>query len=168
MIDRGLTILILAVHIASTIVPAPAADRAKPDFSGTYAPGNATGKINHDWVLDVVQTDAEIKVTETIAGKPITNEFKLDGSEAPYRTAVAGGGKGTCTARLKGRTLLLDWRATISQSDGRPERQIHVTEEWVLSPDSKTIRVHKFASTKGELGGADILVAWSRIRSSER
>jgi hypothetical protein len=167
MIGRGHFVFTMLARwfLTVTIVPIVAAGAAKPDFSGTYAPANHKGKNDLKWTLKVNQSVAEIEVTESVGGRVTTIKYKLDGSEGPCTTAV--GGNGTCTVRFKGRTLLFDAQATIPQAEGRPQRRVHVTEEWVLSPDSKTLRVQKFMSTEGVLGGSLGGFIWSKIPREE-
>jgi hypothetical protein len=149
---RFFAILVGSVLIQSVVSPA-ATDGAKANFSGVYA-------VDANRTLEVYQTRAVLKITETLNRKTTTNLLKLDGSEGPYTTNDVG--KGTCTARLSGSTLMLDADAT------EHSREIHVTEKWVLSPNSKTIRVESFVSTKGILGGAAGTIVWRRVERKPR
>ena len=165
MIDRGplgLTILTFAAVLVAAVGSAVAGDRSRPDFSGTYVPANGKGEIiqNADWILEVVQTRTEIHVKDTFHGKSIANSFKLDGSVS--QCTPPQGGIGPCTARFEGRTLVFDKHATMPQADGRGERQIHDTDRWALSPDSKTIRVD--TAFIGGVGG----VIWAKVQSRGR
>jgi hypothetical protein len=158
----GTVLLICVGLLVATVGTAAAGDTARPDFSGKYIPANGKGEIiqHADWALEVVQTRSEIQVTETFRGKVIANRYKLDGSLSPYTRPE--GGKGTCAARFKGGTLMLDKHATIPQADGRGERQIHVSEQWVLSPDSRTIRVD--IASIGVVGA----VIWAKVPRRRR
>ena len=165
MVDRGLlglTIRTFAAVLVATVASAIAGETSRPDFSGTYVPANGKNEIiqNADWILEVVQTRTEIQVKETLRGKSIANSFRLDGSTSPYTPPQ--GGTGTCTARFEGRTLIFDKLATTPQADGRGDRQLHNTEKWVLSPDSRTIRVH--IAFVGGVGG----VIWAKVQDRGR
>jgi len=161
--------LILATLPAMTVVQA--ADTAKLDLSGAYILIDAKGsfKMNKasSWVLEVVQTDAAIKITKTIDGKATTNTFKLDGTEAPYTSE--GDVKGTCTARFKGKALMLDTQTTTHPQANGPEVQIHTREKWTLSSDLKTLTIRSDVDfPKSGLGGFQVIEPWSEIYTRNR
>jgi hypothetical protein len=163
MLRTARTVLLICVELlVATVATAAAGNTARPDFSGKYVPANGKGEIIQptDWALEVFQTRTEIQVTETFRGKAVVNRYKLDGSLSPYTPPQ--GGKGTCTARFKGMTLIFDKHAMIPQADGRGELQIHDTDRWVLSPDSKTIRVD--ISFIGGIAG----VIWTKVQGRGR
>jgi hypothetical protein len=142
------------------------ASDAKLDFSGSYTLTGGKGAFNmkkgSTWLLQVVQSDGAITVTKTIDGKATTNQFKLDGTEAPYTSS--GGVKGTCLARFKGKTLVLDFRAITRPQPNGPDVQIHTKEQWTLSPNLKTLTVRSDVDFPNSgLGGFQVIEPWSEI-----
>jgi len=132
----------LVIVIALPILTGQAAD-SKPDFSGyftlTGVKGASKVKTPSNSALQVVQHDAEIVVTKTGDGGVSTNRFKLDGSEAVYKTE--NGIQGVSTARWKSRTLILDSRIAIRPQANGPAVQMHMSEQWTLSSDLKTLTI---------------------------
>jgi hypothetical protein len=119
MLRTARTVLLICVELlVATVATAAAGNTARPDFSGKYVPANGKGEIIQptDWALEVFQTRNEIQVTETFRGKAVVNRYKLDGSLSPYTPPQ--GGKGTCTARFKGMTLIFDKHAIFRRPMG--------------------------------------------------
>jgi hypothetical protein len=164
----------LMLVIFAVLGPIPsirAADNAKLDFSGAYTLTGAKGSLKIDkasiWILDVVQSGAEIKITKTIDGKATTNRFMLDGSEALY--VSEGGVKGTCTARWKGKTLIIDTNIATRPQRGGPEVRTHTREQWTLSSDLKTVTIRSDVDFPDSgLGGFQIVEPWSEIYTRNR
>jgi hypothetical protein len=156
----------IVLAAAATIPAVRAADNAKIDFSGAYTLTGAKGsfKMNKSstWLLDVVQSGAEINVTKTTDGKTTANRFMLDDTEAPY--VSEDGVKGTCTARWKGRTLVIDINVTSRPQRGGPEVRMHTREQWTLSPDLKTLTIRSDVDFPNSgLGGFQVVEPWSEI-----
>jgi hypothetical protein len=162
----------LVVFVA--LAPTPrirAADNAKLDFSGAYTLSGAKGSFKIDkassWLLDVVQNEAEIKITKTLAGKATTNRFMLDGTEVPY--VSEGGVRGTCTAKWKGKTLIIDTSIATRPQRGGPEVRIHTREQWTLSSDLKTVTIRSDVDFPNSgLGGFQVVEPWSEIYTRSR
>jgi hypothetical protein len=160
-------LLISIVLAAAATIPAiRATDNAKTDFSGAYTLTGAKGsfKMNKSssWLLDVVQAEAEINITKTRDGKATANRFMLDGTEAPY--VSSGGVKGTCTARWKGKTLVIDTNVAPRPQRGGPGVQIHTREQWTLSPDLKILTIRSDVDFPNSgLDGFQVVYPWSEI-----
>jgi len=147
------------------------ADNAKLDFSGAYTLTGAKGSFKIDksssWILDVVQSDAEIKITKTIDGKATTNRFMLDGTKAPY--VSEGGVRGTCTARWKGKALIIETNIATRPQRGGPEVRMHTREQWTLSSDLKAVTIRSDVDFPNSgLGGFQIVEPWSEIYTRNR
>lgn len=143
-----------------------AADVAKPDFSGVYTLTGAKGSFKMNkasrWIMEVVQTDIDVRITKTIDGRATTNRFLLDGTEAPFTSE--GNAKGACSARFKGRALMLDTQVTTSPQRNGPDVQIHTKEQWTLSSDLKTLTLRSDVDfPKSGLGGFQLVEPWSEI-----
>lgn len=163
-IPLGLVILAALGAIPSV----RAADNAALDFSGVYTLTGAKGSLKikkaSSWLLEVVQTGEDIKVAKTTDGKTTTNRFLRDGTEGPYISE--GGIKGVCTARWKGKTLVIDTNVVSSPQRGRPDVRIHTREQWTLSSDLKTLTIRNDVDFPNSgLGGFQVIEPWSEIYS---
>jgi len=157
--------------IACTLLPATAADNARSDFSGAYTLTGAKGSFKMNkasrWALQVVQTDGDITITKTVDGKPTINRCTLDGSASPYITE--GGAKGSCTARFKGRALVIETSVTTHPQPAGPEVRIHTREQWTASSDSKLLTIRSdvdFPDTP--LAGFQPVEPWSEIYTRDK
>lgn len=113
---------------------------AKPDFSGTYAEQQESGKSTARLTtLRVVQTEAAIEVTRAYGDKSVTNRFPLDGSEGDYITEAGVHGK--CKAQLKNGTLLLESMTASPPTPNQPSIRFRTIEEWHMSRDMNTLTI---------------------------
>jgi hypothetical protein len=160
----GLGKLLILAALSVVIPEGIGAD--KPDFSGSYTltgtKGRSKTKRATASLLQVVQTGVEIEVSRTFDGKAYLNRFKLDGTEAEYRSE--GGVQGTSTARFKGKALIIDTQVTTRPQANGPAVQIHTKEQWTLSSDSKTLTIRSDVDFPNSgLGGFQIVEPWSEI-----
>ena len=150
--------LVAVFLLASTI---GAAER--PDFSGSYTltAGKGVFKVEKGtvWTLNVVQTATSIEITKVTDGHQTSNRFPLDGGEGDYTSP--GGARGTCTAHLKGKYLLLDSVVTTHPQPNGPAIQIHTREHWELSADSKTLTIRTDVDSPTAPSG--LFDPWSEI-----
>ena len=173
--------------ITMCMMPAPDLLAAEPlDFSGRYTLARVRGapksyKIPSQ-TLQVIQNDLAVEITRTTEGKPDRYKATLDGAEAAYISP--GGMRGTCNARLKGKTLLLETSITMRPQGANQTVQVRTRERWTLSKDGKELTVRtEVVSPLIAPGGFDLFepridlrekpssfepseFAWSAIRST--
>ena len=132
----------------------------RPDFSGTYT---LKAKDNHTrGTLRVAQTDNAVEIARVTDGEPSTYQLRLDGTEAPY--VSPGGARGTCAARLKGKSLLLDMTVTARPQANGPVVQMRTRERWSLSSDAKTLTIRNDVDFPNmPLDGFQVVKPWSDI-----
>jgi hypothetical protein len=128
----------------------------KPDFSGAYTLRGIKGgfkmKKGDSWTLRVVQGEAVIEITKVMDVHQNTNKYRLDSTQGVYDSP--GGPKGTCTARFKGKSLILDAFVTMHAQPNGPVVQIHTRERWELSLDSKTLTIRTDLDGYVQLGAS--------------
>jgi hypothetical protein len=147
--------------LAATIV---AAD--KPDFSGLYTrkESKESSKASNGGVgtLRVVQTGNSLEVTDAWNGKQTVNEYRMDGSRGPYTSQ--SGVAGTCTAKFKGKTLILDIDVTAQAQPSSPAVQMHTRQRWELSPDMKILTIHNDVDFPNvPLNGFQVIPPWTDV-----
>jgi hypothetical protein len=162
--SSGFTRLLILAAIPIFISDAAGTD--KPDFSGTYSKNSVKGALKAEKpassVLQVAQTDTAFEVTKVIDGKASMNRFKLDGAETPYR--AENGALGVATARLKGKTLMIDMQVTTRPQANGPAVQIHTKERWTLSSDLTTLTIRCDVDFPNSgLGGFQVVEPWSEV-----
>jgi hypothetical protein len=138
----------------------------KPDFTGSYTLTGTKGSVKVEkgssWMLKAIQGDTEIEITKIIDGKPDNYKARLDGTEAVYTSP--GGVKGTCTARLKGKALMLQTLVSSRPQSGGPLVQIRTRERWTLSPDGKTLTIrNEVDSPTLALPGFQLEEPWTEL-----
>lgn len=115
------------------------------DFSGTYIlqPENKKNPAAN-MQLTVTQSDSSIRIVSSTNGQSSTETFPLDGSQVPYITETGATGKGS--AQWHGKELLVQ---TIVAGKLPSGVQVHflTKEEWKLSSDGKTLKVHTDVSS---------------------
>ena len=88
----------------------PIGRREKLDFTGSYALSGIKGGMKMEkgsnWTLKTIQGDTEIEITKIMDGKADNYKVRLDGTEAMFISP--SGARGSCTARLKGKALMLE------------------------------------------------------------
>jgi hypothetical protein len=115
-----------------------------PDFSGSYTltpPKHASKSTKATtYTLTAVQTANAIVVTRIADGKSTTNTFPLDGGEGIYHTENQT--PGTCKGHFKGNELFLESTIVTRPLKDEPVVIIRTKEQWKLSPDLKTLKIH--------------------------
>jgi hypothetical protein len=142
------------------------ADANKPDFSGSYTLKHSkkASKAEREkvWTLQVKQTESAIQVTRVMDAHPNTNEFPLNGGEGRY--VSPGGPAGTCKARWKGKTLVLDSLVIAHPQANGPAVQLHTKERWELSSDLKTLTIRSDVDFPGSLvNNFQLVEPWTEI-----
>jgi hypothetical protein len=89
-------------------------------------------------MLEVFQTADTVEITAIDRGARKTNRYPLDGTEVSCTNAY---GSGKCTARLKGKQLVLDWNITPTTGQNPKAKGIHKQEFWELSADTKKLTI---------------------------
>jgi hypothetical protein len=137
-----------------------------PDFSGSYTISGGKGsfkfKKGMSQSLQVNQTAVALEITKTVNGTAIANRLPLDGSVGAYNSQ--GGPKGECTARFKGKSLVVDYVVTTHPQPNGPPVQIHTRERWELSSDAKTLTIRTDVDfTNSPLKDFQLVEPWSEI-----
>ncbi len=111
------------------------------NFTGTYVhPGQkGASDLDPEVTLEVAQSDGAIEVTREEQGSKTTNRFSLNGAESDC--VSPGDVAGKCKARLKGKTLILEYVVLSNDQTTGATVHIRTTEEWQLSGDSKTLTI---------------------------
>jgi len=136
------SILFLLTAGLLLVMSAAAADQT--DFSGSYTLTNVKGgskpKKSDVWTLHVVQTGCTIEVTQVQHGHKNINKYALDGTVGPYTSP--GGVAGKCRAQFRSKLLILESMMAGRTQPNAPTVQLHTKEEWDLSSDGKTLKIH--------------------------
>jgi hypothetical protein len=143
--------------MASTCVAA-----GNPDFSGSYTmkQSKSDAQKGPARTLQVVQTSESIEVTEVADGKQTVNVYPLNGAERPYTSQ--DGAAGTCTAKLKGKDLILESFVAARPQPGGPSATLHTKQRWELSSDLKVLTIHSDVDSS-LLPGMQVIPSWSDV-----
>jgi hypothetical protein len=101
------------------------------DFSGTYTAQPSSASKTDDTLI-VVQSKDAVEITRREQGKTRTNRCPFSGS-GPYTSS--GGIPGTCTAKIKGGSILVDSIVNTANAS------LHTREQWQLSKNLKTLTI---------------------------
>lgn len=111
------------------------------DFTGKYVhPGQkGASDLDPEVTLEVVQSVDAIEITRVEQGSKTTNRFSLNGAEGDC--VSPGDVAGKCKARIKGKTLILEYLVLSNDQTTGGTAHIRTIEEWQLSGDSKTLTI---------------------------
>lgn len=111
------------------------------NFTGTYVHRGQKGDSDLDpqVTLQIVQSDGDVQVTREEQGSKTTNRFTLNGAEGDC--VSPGDVAGKCKARLKGKSLVLEYVVLSNDQTTGTTVHIRTVEEWQLSGDSKTLTI---------------------------
>jgi hypothetical protein len=162
-IFTGVAVIALALAVTQFPISARATGKTSPNFSGSYTLTKTEGyplAPGHVYTMTVVETDSSIQVTRGGTQKmstvyPLKGHDKCATMIAAFLpgAAVFGNGHplmkfpgasavqpiGTCTAKSKGQKLTLQSFASVPMNGSNV--RVMYTEQWQLSPDSRTIRI---------------------------
>ncbi|MGH9524607.1 MAG: hypothetical protein ACRD3E_18960 [Terriglobales bacterium] len=133
-----------AIFAAVVLITGSALGQSRPDFSGTYrlsaVKGDPAVNEHKNLGLKVVQTDTEIVITHQFIGHESESRLKLNGSEGNF-TSPGALWRGYGKVKFKRNDLIIN--ATVQFRDGLQFKEITYHEEWSLSPDRKTLTIHR-------------------------
>lgn len=111
------------------------------NFSGSYTQTKGPIPVTNGEAptLQVSQTGASIEVTRVIEGHQTTYDCPLNGGEEKF--SRPNGATGTCKARLRAGTLVLEVLVIMHAQPNAPALQIHTKERWELSQDLKALTI---------------------------
>lgn len=114
------------------------------NFSGTYVsiPSFTDGRLEPVRTIKISQTGDVLEIATIEGGESRLNRYRLQTAKSG-RPAVDGG-RGTVSAKIKGRDLLIDSRVTA------PPAVLRVRQRWRLSRDGARLRVE--TTVDGETG----------------
>jgi hypothetical protein len=153
-----------SILLALSILTAPAADPARPDFSGRWELDAAKSEgIPPDTkqTMTVKQTGDRLEVETKITGpqdRVVNDTFKLDGKPAEFTPAMLGGGKakkGTRTASWSadGSGMDVIEQAEVETSEGAADT-IKGKRTWRLSEGGKVLTIEiDLAGGQGPIKG---------------
>ena len=153
-----LALSLTSILLALSILDAPAADPARPDFSGRWELDAAKSDglpPEMKQSLTVKQTGNRLEVETKITGpqdRTVNDTYALDGKPAEFTPAVLGGGtakKGTRTATWSadGSGMDVIEEAELDSSEGADE--VKAKRTWRLSPDGKVLTIEIDLTGKG-------------------
>jgi hypothetical protein len=155
-----ITFSLASLLFALSILPAPAADPARPDFSGRWELDAAKSEglpPETKQSMTVKQTGDRLEVETTISGpqpdRIINDTYALDGKPAEFTPAMLGGGK------AKKGTRSASWSADGSGMDIVEEAEVETSEgaadtikgkrTWRLSEGGKVLTIEIDLTGKG-------------------
>jgi hypothetical protein len=114
-----------------------------PDFSGSYTLTGGDRRLDARKAMVVTitvkLTPIDMEFTTVKDGQKTVNRVTLDGKASAYNTLR--GPYGTCKARIKGKTLILEVLGSVRVDTTQVTMSVHSTEVWQLSSDSKTLTI---------------------------
>ena len=153
--------LVLSVILAAGATQRPAAQTAKPDFSGRWVLDAAKSDFGGaqaptERVDDIKQTARRIDVVRTVTtpGGARKVELQFDLTGAPTKQTTPNG-EFTATVAWKGRQLV-----TTAKGKTPDGSDLTITDTWELSADRKQLTVNRTVANAG--GGNSLRFVFAR------
>jgi hypothetical protein len=159
-----ITFSLTSILLALSIVIAPAANPARPDFSGRWELDAAKSEglpPDTKQSMSVKQTGDRLEVETKISGpqdRTVNDTFTLDGKPADFTPAMLAGGKAkkgtrTATWSADGSGMDVLEEAQVESSDGDADT-IKGKRTWRLSEGGKVLTIEiDLAGDKGAIKG---------------